>query len=134
MTNHEKKDHPVKEKLKEGVSVHEIEKYANKYMFEIFMIAALIIAMISSIFDFFIGSNWGIFLLTIGILIGFCLTNQVDPLLSRALKFMHNKEKSTLIMIGIVRIIVAIFLPAILWGVIGVFSGSSWRARMKHDV
>ena len=45
------------EKLKEGVTVEELEKFARKYTTEVFIVFAIIIAAISSSFSFFFRSR-----------------------------------------------------------------------------
>jgi hypothetical protein len=57
-------------KLKEGVSVQELEDFARKYSTEVFTVVALIIGCISSIFNFFTGPTWTILFLTLGAVLG----------------------------------------------------------------
>ena len=119
-----------KKKGAEGLSVEEIEKYTRKYTSEIFMIVAIAVAMFSSIFDFFIGASWGIFLTSVGFIYGLLCPKQVEAMIRKMLAF-ATKDKSTEIMVGIVRIVIAIFLPAILFGILGLVSGTAYQTFCK---
>jgi F0F1-type ATP synthase assembly protein I len=122
-----------KDKLKEGVSMQEIEGYAKRYSTEVFMVLAIIIAVISSIFDFFIGSGWGIFLAGLGALFGLLMPKQANTALDKMFEFSTNSDKSMQIMIGVIRIVVAIFVPAIIFGIFGLVAGTTFQARTKKD-
>ena len=53
------------DKLKEGVSVHEIESFARKHTSEVFPVLAIVIGSISSMFDFFTGAGFSIFFVAV---------------------------------------------------------------------
>jgi len=145
MADHEqnqppKKDPSIKDKikegtdkLKEGMSMNDIEGYAKKYSTEVFMIVAIVIAVISSIFDFFISSSWGIFLAGLGALYGLLAPKQVDGLLGKMFEYASKKDKSIQIMIGIAQIIIAIFLPAVIFGMFGLIAGNTFAVRSKKS-
>lgn len=120
----------TKKKVKDGVSVEEIEKYTRKYTSEIFMIVAIAVAMFSSVFDFFIGSSWAVFLTTVGLIYALLAPKQVGAILNKMVSF-SMKDRSTEIMVGIVRIVVAIFLPAILFGIMGLVAGTAYQGFNK---
>lgn len=123
-----------KEKLKEGVSVHDIETYAKKYSTEVFLIIAIVLAMIFSIFGWsFTSSNWGIFLAGIGALLGLLIPEQVGVLVNKILEFGIKKEKSTMILIGIIRILVAIIIPALIFGIFGLVAGHRVASYSKKS-
>lgn len=134
---HQKKEEPqdpsIKDKIKGGVSMQEIESYAKKYSTEVFMIIAIIIAVISSVFDFFIGSGWGIFLAGLGALFGLLLPKQTNSVLDKMFEFSSKPDKSMQIMIGVIRIVVAIFVPAIIFGIFGLVAGATFEARTRKN-
>ena len=54
------------DKLKEGVSVQELEEFARKHTTEVFSVLAIIVGAISSAFDFFTGPGWTIVFTALG--------------------------------------------------------------------
>ncbi|OGN62094.1 MAG: hypothetical protein A3F40_01220 [Chlamydiae bacterium RIFCSPHIGHO2_12_FULL_27_8] len=119
------------EKLKDGVSVEEIEKFARKYTTEMFLILSLIIATISSIFGFFTGPSWSIFFAGLLAIIGIAMPIPVGKLLKKLLKLQMNSEKSTTIVIGIVRLVLSIFIPFILFAELGLLAGHAFHSITK---
>ncbi|NGX51788.1 MAG: hypothetical protein KR126chlam5_00075 [Candidatus Anoxychlamydiales bacterium] len=122
----------VTEKIKEGVSVEEIEKFARKYTNEVFLILALIIATISSVFGFFTGPNWSLILAGLLAIIGIALPVQVGKFLKKLLKFQATAPKTTIIIIGVVRIVLAVFVPLILFAEIGLLAGYSFHTTTRE--
>jgi len=125
-----KKD-KLTEKIKEGVSVEEIEKFARKYTNEVFLILSLIIATISSIFGFFTGPSWSLFFAGLLAIIGIALPVQVGKILKKMLKLQAKSEKSTIIIVGIVRIIFGVFIPFILFAELGLLAGYSFHTTSR---
>jgi len=128
------KKEKLSEKIKEGVSVEEIEKFARKYTNEVFLIISLIIATISSIFGFFTGSSWSVFFMGLLAIIGIALPEQVGKFLKKIMKFQIKAEKTTTIVIGIVRIIFGVFIPFILFAELGLLAGYSFHTTSKEFV
>jgi len=122
----------VTEKIKEGVSVEEIEKFARKYTNEVFLILAIIIATISSIFGFFEGPIWSLIFAGLLAIIGIALPTHVGKFLKKLLKFQATSPKTTIIIIGIVRIILAVFLPLVLFAEIGLLAGYSFHTTTRE--
>lgn len=122
----------VSDKIKEGVSVEEIEKFARKYTNEVFLILALIIATISSIFHFFTGPSWSIFSAGLLAIIGIALPIQVGKILKKLLKMQEKAEKSVVIIIGVVRIVLAVFIPFILFAEMGLLAGYAFHTTTRE--
>lgn len=118
----------VTEKIKEGVSVEEIEKFARKYTNEVFLILSLIIATISSIFGFFLGHIWSLLFAGLFAIIGIALPAQVGKFLKKTLQWQNKAEKTTIIIIGIVRIIFGIFIPFVLFAELGLLAGYAFHS------
>ncbi|HEU64016.1 MAG: hypothetical protein KR126chlam4_00316 [Candidatus Anoxychlamydiales bacterium] len=123
----------VTEKIKEGVSVEEIEKFARKYTNEVFLILALIIATISSVFGFFTGPSWSLIVAGLLAIIGIALPVQVGKFLKKLLTFQAKAPKTTIIIIGIVRIVLAVFIPFILFAEIGLLAGYAFHTTTKES-
>lgn len=126
------------EKLKEGVSVQQIEDFARKHTTEVFSIIALIIGAIASIFDFFTGPGLTIFLTAIGAVGGILFPAPVEKVLKQLYSFTYKQEKMTQIILGGVKIVVALFVPFVLFGIVGMLAGTSYhyytrQAQMMGD-
>jgi membrane associated rhomboid family serine protease len=115
------------EKLKEGVSVQEIEQFARKHSTEVFTVLALIIGAISSAFQFFTGPGLTIIFMAIGAIIGIFFPIPVEKSLKQLYAFTHKQENTTQLVLGAVKIVIAIFIPFILFGVFGLLSGTSYH-------
>ena len=131
MAKEEQKGPSLGEKLKEGVSVKEIESFTNKYLTELFIIVAIIVASISSTFDFFMGPGWSIILAGIGAILSIALPDKIRRLQGKLFDFLRKQEKITQIIVGAVRIIVALFLPFIIFLEIGLLAGLAFHHFFK---
>lgn len=120
------------DKLKEGVSIHEIEHFARTYSMEVFTVAALVIGAISSSWNFFTGPKLTIFLFTLGAVLGIFFPNPVERGLKQLYSFAYKQEKTTQIIFGAVKIIVAIFIPFVLFGVFGLLAGTSYHYYTRN--
>ena len=120
------------EKLKEGVSVHEIEQFARKHTTEVFTVLALLIGAISSTFHFFTGPGLTIMLAAIGAVLGIFFPAPVERGLKQLYSFTYKQEKTTQLVLGAVKIVIAIFVPFILFGVIGLLAGTSYHYYTRH--
>jgi hypothetical protein len=122
------------EKIKEGVSVEEIEKFARKYTNEVFLILSLIIATISSIFGFFTGPSWSVFFMGLLAIIAIALPEQIGVFIKKMMKLQAKAEKATSIIIGIVRIVLGIFIPFILFAELGLLAGYAFHTTSKQFI
>ena len=117
----------LSDKLKEGVSVQELEDFARKYSTEVFTVLALVIGAISSMFNFFTGPSWTILFMTIGAICGILFPNPVERGLRQLYEFTFKQEKTTQFIFGAVKIVIAIFVPFVLFGIIGLLAGTSYH-------
>ncbi len=120
------------DKLKEGVSVEEIENFARKYTMEVFSSLAIIIAAISSTFDFFTGPGWSLMLGALAAVLGIVFPKQIDAALGKFYGFVVKQEKSTQIIIGVVKIVIALFVPFIIFILVGCLAGSAYHNYMRN--
>ena len=130
MVDKQKEESPLN-KIKEGVSVKEIESFARKYIIEGFLIHALIIATLSSAFDFFTGPGWSIIFTGIGGIVSVAFPDQVMKIGKPLFNFLKKQEKTIQIIIGIVRLIFAIFIPFLLFLEIGLLAGLAFHQNSK---
>jgi hypothetical protein len=121
------------DKLKEGVSVHELEGFASKHTTEIFSVIAMIIAAISSCYDFFTGPALTIIFLTLGALVAVFFPAPVEKGLKQLYSFTFKQEKITEIVLGVVKIVVAIFIPFLYFALLGLLAGTSYHYYIRHS-
>jgi len=120
------------EKLKEGVSVQEIEGFASKHTTEVFCVLALVIGAISSAFDFFTGPKLTILFFTLGTLAAIFFPTPTEKGLKKLYSFVYKQEKMTEILLGVVKIVIAIFVPFIYFGLFGLLAGTSYHYYVRH--
>ncbi len=108
-------------KSKEGVSVKEIENFAKKHRFEVFICLALLLGCIfgSVIYN----AIWMMGSATIGGIIGVLLTSQVEKLCKNVLSFIFKQEMTTQLVLGIVLLVVSIFLSPLIFLLLGLHGG-----------
>ncbi len=112
-------------KLKEGVSVQELENFGKKYHFEIFFVLYFLLATLLT-FIFF-GAAWSIFLAGIGGILGIWLPNRVEKAAKGAFHFVYKQEKATKLVLAIVGVVVSFFLPPLVFFFLGLFGGTGLR-------
>jgi len=117
----------LSDKLKESISFHDIESFRRKYSTEILTVAALAIAAISSAWDFFTGPKLSIFLFTLTTIIAIFFPEPVQKSIRKMYGFFQMQEKTTQLILGAVRIVVAIFIPFVLFGAFGLLAGLAFH-------
>ena len=115
-----------KDKNKDGVSMREIEGFARRYAYEGFSALAIVIATISAIFDFFSGSGWSLLFCGVAAAVTLFFYQKIKETLHKFYGFITKQEKSTLIIIGVVRLIIALFLPFVIFASLGFLAGISY--------
>ncbi len=130
----EKNKFPLKEKLKEGISVREIETFARKYTVEGFLIFSIIIATFSSIFGFFTGYGWSLFFAGLGAIASIAFPAAMMNFEKKLFKLLTREEKVAQIAIGVVRIVLALFIPFVIFAEIGILAGSAFHHYSRSMV
>jgi hypothetical protein len=120
------------DKIKEGVSVQEIEDFARKYTTEVLSVLAIFIGAISSMYDFFIGPKMTIAFVAIGVILGVFFPAPVEKGLKQFYSFSYKQEKMTQLILGCVKIVIGLFIPFILFGFIGLLAGTSYHYYTRH--
>jgi hypothetical protein len=120
------------DKIKEGVSVQEVEDFARKYTLEVFSVLAIVIASISSMYDFFTGPKLTIVFITVGLILGVFFPAPVERGLKQFYSFSYKQEKMTQMIIGCVKIVVGLFIPFIIFGAVGLLAGTSYHYYTRH--
>lgn len=120
------------EKLKEGVSVKEIEEFTRKYTMEVFSVLAIIIATASSCWDFFTGPKMTIFFTALGCVLAVLFPVHIERGLKQFYNFVFKQDKNTQLIVGAVKVVIAIFIPFLLFGLIGLLAGSSYHYYVRQ--
>ena len=104
---------------------------------EVFTVTALVIGAISSAFDFFTGPKFTIFLFTLGAILGIFFPSPIERGIKRLSSFFYKQEKITQIIVGAMETIVAIFIPFVLFGILGLLAGTAYhyyaRIAERHE-
>jgi hypothetical protein len=112
-------------KSKEGVSVKEIEAFAKKHRFEVFFCLAFILACL---FTFVLwGPGWSVIAATIGAIIGILFVGKITHLSKMIFSFTFKQEPTIQLVIGIVGLILAIFLPPLFFLLLGLHGGKDMQ-------
>ena len=114
-------------KILQGVSVKEMEDYVKNNMVDVFVVVAVVVASVSSIFHFFTGPSWSIMLAGLGTILGILMPNSISENIEKFFSFVKTQDRTTQIIIGVVRIVIAIFQPLILFAIIGLQAGIGYH-------
>jgi H+/Cl- antiporter ClcA len=118
-------------KGKKGFTVSELEGKAKQYASEI---GLAVIFFLTPIFTLVWGSSmkfWAILLCMIFAILGAVIPHSMMDLFSKALDFVY-REKVMLIATGIVLMIIGIFIPAIIFALVGLIAGGALSQSMKN--
>jgi hypothetical protein len=107
---------------KKGVSVKEIEEFTKKHRYEVFFCALFVLACIFSFVGHF-GSGWSIFFAMGGAVVGTIFPSKSDSFLKTVFKFIFKQEKTLQIVLGAVSLLLAIFMPFIVFLIVGLIAG-----------
>lgn len=118
-------------KPKEGVSVKEMEAFAKKHRFEVFFCLAFIFACF---FTFVMwGPGWSVVSATVGAIVGVLLSAKVTHFSKMVFGFIFKHEPVTQLVLGIVALILAIFIPPLYFLILGLHGGKDmqhWAMEM----
>lgn len=109
-------------KMKEGISVKEIEIFAKKHRYEVFFCLLFIVACIFGVIGHF-RAGWSIILTGVGGILSIVFPAQVDMLLKKAFRFTFTQDLTIQIVLGVVSLIIAIFVPFVILFIMGCFGG-----------
>ena len=122
-------------KSKEGVSVKEIQGFANKFRFEIFFCLVFILACI---FTFvFWGPVWSIVAAVVGAIIGVLLEEKMTQFSKMIFSFVFKQEPTVQIVLGVVGLILAIFIPPLYFLLLGIHGGKDmqhWAVEIYNQI
>lgn len=112
---------------KEGISMKEMEAFAGKYLNEMFLVATVFCASISSYFGWTMDSFYSLISCALGFGGAIIFFNHIDSWILKAQTFLTKQDKMILLVIGCFRIILGIFVPFIVFAIVGVMAGTCYR-------
>lgn len=127
-------------KLKEGMSVQELENFGKRYRFEIIFILYFLLATLLTFL--FFGATWSIFLAGVGGILGVWLPSKVEKIFKAAFQFIYKQEKVTRLILAVVGAAVSFFLPPLIFFFMGLMGGAGMNrasncksncCTKKHD-
>lgn len=132
--NPQQPQQPQQQPRKEGVSVKEIEEFTKKYRLEVFFCILFILSCIFS--DMFLSLFWSIIGVTLGAVLGVLLSYKIDLFSKSIFNFVFRQDKTTQIVLGVVSLIIAIFLPCLVFFLLGIHGGKSMyhKAMTTHNL
>ncbi|MDE3055195.1 MAG: hypothetical protein KGI80_00645 [Verrucomicrobiota bacterium] len=119
-------------KMKDGLSIHDIENFTSKNATQVLTVIALVVAGISSIFNFFTGPKLSVFFLVVGTLLAIFFPLASEKGLKQFYTFTFKQEKVTELIFGSMKILVALFIPFLYFGFIGLLAGTSYHYFVRH--
>jgi hypothetical protein len=109
-------------KLKDGVSVKEIESFAKKHRFEVFFCLSLLLACF---FTFVFFPAWSLIFTALGGIFGVAMGGNVDKIIKAVFRFVLKQEKTTQLVLAVVSLVLSIFLPPLTFLFVGLAGGKS---------
>ena len=114
------------DKMKENFSG--VEQFARKYTVETLTAVAILVATLSSWGRFFIGSfGWAVVFVAVGAIIGIFFPTQIDHGIKRAHAFSIKEGRTGEILMEVIKIAIALFLPFLYFGFLGLMTGTSYH-------
>ena len=108
---------------KEGLSVKELEGFAKKHRVEVFLCLFFFLAGLFGLFLW--GPAWSVVLGTIGAIIGALIPAKIQQFARGVWQFVFRQDRTTMIIMAAVALVLAIFLPPIVFLHIGLHAGRS---------
>jgi len=114
-------------KQKDGLSVKEMEAFARKHRLEVFFCLAFILACF---FTFVMwGAAWSIVAATVGGIIGVFAGEKIGALSTGIYNFVFKHEQTTQIVLAVVGLVLAIFIPPLYFLLIGLHGGKDMHDK-----
>ncbi len=119
-----------KEPKKEGLSVKELESFTKKHRMEVFFCLFFFLAGIFGLILW--GSSWCVILGAIGAIIGALMPIRVRAFAKGMWQFVFRQDRTTQIIMASVALVLAVFLPFVVFLLIGLHAGKS-MAMDAHE-
>jgi hypothetical protein len=111
-------------KMKQGMSVKEIENFARQHRFEVFFCLLFGFACLFSFMNF-LAPGWSIFFAAAGAILSVVLPGKVEMILRKLMKFVFGQDTKMLLVFGVFALVLAVFLPWLVFALLGLFGGKA---------
>jgi len=110
-------------KLKEGMSIREIEEFAKKNRFDVFL---CVLFFIACVFAFVMwGMAYAIIAGFLGAVLGIFCSKQVEAFSKIGVLFLLKQESTTQIVLAVVLLLLAVVFPFLYFFILGAQGGKS---------
>lgn len=109
-------------KLKDGMSIREIEEFAKKNRFDVFL---CVLFFIACVFAFVWGTGWSVIAAFLGTGLGILCSNKIEVFSKKGVLFLLKQESTTQIVLAVVLLVLAVALPLIYFFILGAQGGRS---------
>jgi len=120
-------DKKVSDKLKDGVSVKEIENFGRKFFLEIFLTLMFVLASFFALV--FYGKGWSITLAGIGGIIGTWCPKKISHATTSTFRWIQKQQKVTRIVVAVICLVFSVFIPPLVFLVIGIVAGQCFHSH-----
>lgn len=109
-------------------SLPEFQRYARSHLSELMTIGSILLASISSWYGTFWGSaGWSFFMFSIAMAVGVLIPNHADKILKQIYRILTQRSKTGELVLGIVKMLIAIAIPWVIFAIVGILAGESYH-------
>ena len=118
-------------KMKEGFS--DVEKFARRHTIETLTVIAILVGALSAWAHFFVGTlGWSVIFMAVGAIFGIFFPTHVDRVIKKIYSLSGGDRKMGEMIAEIVKIAVALFVPFIYFGFLGLMAGTSYHYYTRY--
>jgi len=110
---------------KDGMSVKELEDFAKKHRLEVFFCLLFLLSCVFGVWGFVFKCGWNILGLTVGAILSILMPAKIDGMLKKMMSFAFKQDTTIQLVFGIVSLVLAIFLPIVIFLLVGMYGGKS---------
>ena len=112
----------------------EMEKMTHRYLVEILTAVSVVVGWLSASGHWFVGSLvWSVLFLVIGALAGLFFPVHIDHAMKNVYFFSSGRNQVYTIGAEAVKIAVALFLPFLYFGFLGLLAGTAYQYYIHHS-
>lgn len=113
-------------KVRENFS--DVEKFTRRHMVETLTVIAIVVGALSAWMHFFVGTlGWSILFLVVGSVLGIYMPSQMDMAMKKVYSFSRGGSQATMYIAEAIKIAVALFLPFLYFGFLGIMTGTAYQ-------
>lgn len=118
-------------KKKEGISVKDIENFTRQHRFEVFFCLAFVLAFFFALIMY--GPWLSVLATIVGASVGILLPQKSSDFSKKLFAFFRKQESTTQLVLGVVLLILAIFLPPLIFLFIGLHGGKEISSKSNQN-